>query len=103
MLDISTKYYAHLIQLKFLFSDELERCTGSFLKVTKHHLSKFKVVGCMHSVQVSGYESYYWSISLFHCLIHFFWCDKDFEIGSHILVGELHYILYTKSESFKVS
>jgi hypothetical protein len=33
----------------------------------------------------------------------FFGCDRDFEIGSHILVRELRYILYTKSESFKVN
>ncbi|GJN05746.1 hypothetical protein PR202_ga23408 [Eleusine coracana subsp. coracana] len=30
--------------LDLLFSDELEKCTSSFLKVTKHHLSKFKEV-----------------------------------------------------------
>ncbi|GJN37430.1 hypothetical protein PR202_gb26384 [Eleusine coracana subsp. coracana] len=51
VLHIMTTYYAHLIQLDFLFSDELERCTSSFLKVTKHHLSKFKVVGSIHYVQ----------------------------------------------------
>ena len=35
----------------FFFSDELERCTTNFLKLTKRHLSNFKVSGWIYAVQ----------------------------------------------------
>jgi hypothetical protein len=43
--------WVYLIQLYFLFSDELERCTTNFLKLTKCHLSNFKVSGCICAVR----------------------------------------------------
>ena len=39
-----------------LNSDELERCVNDFLKLTKHHLSAFKVsLSIYHSIHALGY------------------------------------------------